>query len=163
MGFWFAYSQLDGTIDNATVTEIMPRPTRVDYDHKPLGQTIVTSGGTVVHQQPARENRIRGWEWVGYPGWFIRYQDLWTQLEPLRSRYRAQAGLSPYVYLKEDESRELALIGTPTQTSIPRTYPFFKCRVLGVTRETRKDGGLLVFEVTRLEFVIEDASWNYLG
>jgi hypothetical protein len=100
---------------------------------------------------------------VGYPGWFVNYQALWAQLEPLRSRYRAEAGLSPWVYLKDSETQELALITPVDADTVTRTYPFWKCRVTGVTRELRKDGGLVRYEVTRLEFQIEDASWNGLG
>lgn len=40
---------------------------------------------------------------------------------------------------------------------------WFKVRVLDVQRKTREQGGLVVYENTRVDFVVEDATWNYLG
>lgn len=163
MGFWFALADTDGSLLAGSETEISPRPTRVEYPTTPAGQLLETQGGQVIQQQPTRDNRRRAWEWVGYPGWFQRYQDLFAQLEPLRSRYRAEAGLSPYVWLKEDETQEFCRITPVSGTSVTRTFPYFKCRVLGVTRELRKDGGLVRYDTTRVEFTVEDPNWNYLS
>lgn len=160
MGFYFALAEADGSMSVGTETLISPHPTRVEYPESPAG-TILE--GSRIHQQPAEDLRIRAWEWLGYPGWFQRYQDLWNQLEPLRSRYRRSLGLSPYVYLKEDETQELALITPVNATSTTRTFPYWKCRVVDVSRQIRKDGGLVKYDVTRMAFVIEDESWNYLG
>jgi hypothetical protein len=163
MGFFFCYANLDGTRNAASEVQISPQPTRVDYPTTPFGNIIETAGGTVVQQQPDRDSRVRAWEWVGYPGWFIKYQELWSELEPLRSRYRRQLSLSPYVYLKEDETGEFCVITPAAEALVTRTFPYFKCRVLELSRELRKDGGLVRYEVTRLAFTIDDATWNYLG
>lgn len=163
MGFWYAYADTDGTLLSGSETELMPKPTRVVYPTEPLAQYLETSGGNVIQQQPNLDSRRRAWEWVGYPGWWVNYQALWSKLEPLRSRYRAAAGLNPHVYLKEDESQELCLITPVDADTVTRTFPYWKVRVLGVSRTLRDDGGLVRYEVTRLDFIIVDSAWNYLG
>jgi len=165
MGFWFAYADNTGAIDNGTVTELMPKPTAVEYPQEPRAAQRETAGSVVV-QYANNDNRLRHWIWRGYPGWFASYQGLWAQLETLPGLRRLEAGnATPYVYLKEDETGELRTIAiTASTTVVTPSYPFLKCRVLWVTRKLQEQGSSLVkYEETRLTFLIEDTNYNDLG
>lgn len=159
MAFWIAFALPNGTRDTGSEVALTPEPAEVDYPPEPAG-TLIDTGGTVVFQQPSRDQRIRRWVWRHYAGTHAAYTTLWNQLQPLRSRYRLMAGESPYVYLKDDESLQLRTIATPGTVVTP-SYPWFKCRVLEVTR--RPKAGLVVYDETFITFVVDDVSYNDLG
>ena len=160
-GFWFARALPNGDKDDGTETQLVPNPF-VEYPSTPAGK-LIEAGGTVVFQQPDRNNRVYTWVWLGWPADNPQYQALWALIEPLRSRYRLMAGHSPYVYLREEESMQLRTIATPG-TYVAQSSPWFKCRVLEVSRTLRTGGSsLVVYDRTVLTFVIDDVSFNDFG
>ena len=160
-GFWVARSFANGTMDPSTEVQLTPKPF-VDYPAEPLGKLIeVSSAGVAVQQQSLSDNRIRKWIWRGYPGWNTAYLALWAIIEPLRSRYRLMAGGSPYVWLRDTESKQLRTIVT-NGTTVVESYPWLRCRVLEVSR-TPRGNGLVVFEETTLAFVVDDPTFNDEG
>lgn len=164
MPFWIAYADSSGNRDVATEVQLSPAPSKVEYP--PPAQTrLPTIAGTTIVQRPTVDNRPRAWVWEGYPGWFQRYQDLWVVLEPLHARYRLVAGdVTPYVYLRENETKMLRRIVVSGHTVTP-SYDWFRCRIVGVERRMREGGatGLVVYDQTRLEFVVDDVNYNDLG
>jgi hypothetical protein len=105
MGYWVATADASGNRIVGSEVLLQPAPSRPDYDQEAAGQIIDTADGGAVHQQPTLDGRRRTWEWVNYPLDQAGYQRVWPLLESLRSRWRREAGLCPYVYLKEDETR----------------------------------------------------------
>lgn len=164
MGFFISYADSTGARDVVTEVELSPKPTVVEYPQDPTGARIETAGGSLVVQQLVGDNRVRGWVWKSYPDWHVAYQALWAVLQPLRSRYRYLAGdATPYVYLQDTEStllRHVAISGT----TVTVTYPWVRVRVLEVSRALRTEGSsLVVFDNTRLVFVIDDPAFNDVG
>jgi hypothetical protein len=100
---WFYVATSDASGNRITGSEVLlqPGPTKVGYPQEPAGELIETDDGSVIHQQPNKDGRMRQWTWDGYPAIQAGYQRLYPLLESLRSRYRYEAGLCPYVYLKE--------------------------------------------------------------
>lgn len=165
MGFWIAMADNTGARNVSTEWEVTPRPTTVEYPAEPTGTRIETAG-TVVVQQTARDTRVRAWRWQGYPGWFAPYQTLWSKIEPLRSRYRKLSGATtPYVYLKEDESKLFHRVTVDTGTgAVSYAYDWFRCRVLESSRLLRTEGSsLVVYAETVIRFVIDDTNYNDFG
>lgn len=164
MPFWIAYSQANGTRDTGTETQLSPKPTRVEYPQEPAGSRIQTVSSVIV-QQPLYDTRVRSWIWENYADWLPAYQTLWAQIEPLRSRYRklASAGNSPFIWVREDETKQLRTISVSGTTVTP-TYGWLRARVIEVSRAMRTSGSsLVVWGETKLSFVLEDASYNDLG
>jgi len=119
----------------------------------------------LVQQQLSSDPRLRAWVWKNYPEWLTAYQTLWNTLVPLRSRFRYLNGdVTPYVYLKEDETH-LMRTASVSGTTLTESYPFFRCRVLEVSRKVRSEpfSSRVVYEDTRLVFVIEDPDANDMG
>lgn len=163
MPFFIAGANTDGSRNVATEVSLTPRPTRVEYPVEPLGTVIPVLGSAVV-QQPIADNRIRSWIWEGYPGWMPAYQTLWTTLQPLRSRYRVLAGLSPYVYLRDTESTAFRSVAIGANAVVTESFPWVRVRVIEVSRRMRTQGSsLVVWEATTLKFVIEDPAFNDFG
>lgn len=165
MPFYFALAQANGTRDTATDTQFIIGPTIVDYPADPLPVLQPTLNGTIVLQQPAVDNRPRTWQWQSYPDWYPQYGTLWGQIEGLRSRYRlmASGSNSPYVWLRDTESKQLRTIAV-AGTVVTSTYPWLQVRVLSTNRHMRTSGSsLLVWEQTNLVFTVTDVSYNDLG
>jgi len=120
MGFHISKCAANGTRIALADVELSPRPVDVEYPTESLGTLREVPDGTPVQQYPAWDGRVRHWVWRGYPGWMFKYQELWTALEPLLSRSRADLAASPYVYLKDDVTGQLQYLlsdhGTATGT-----------------------------------------------
>lgn len=106
-GFYVAFADATGARIIGSEVELSPAPAAVDYPTEPLATFIETADQRLIVQQPTRDGRRRSWIWKGYwpdePG-FAR---VFAVLERLRSRYRIESGApTPYVYLKEDITRE---------------------------------------------------------
>jgi hypothetical protein len=124
MGFWVATADSSGNrITNSEVL-LQPGPTKVTYPGEAAGQYLDTTDGSVVQQQPARDGRRREWIWVGYPESQAGFRRVWPLLESLRSRFRAENGLSPYVYLKEDVPQGLRFRTVLTGTGSGSGFTF---------------------------------------
>lgn len=163
MSFYIAYADSNGAKNASTETVLQPGPGRVVYPvDGPAGAIIETPGGVIV-QSAAKDSRVREWVWENYPGWFAPYQALWNQIEPLQSRYRKRAGdTTPFVYLKEDETKLLRTVAISGTTVTP-TYGWLRCRVLRAIRtELRDSSSLVTYARTRLLFTIDDPSYNDL-
>ena len=102
MGFWVRTADANGVRVVGSEVLLQPGPTGIDYQMEPAGTLVETADGNVIHQQPTKDNRRRQWVWNGYPATQEGYVRIWPLLESLRSRFRKEMGLSPYVYLKED-------------------------------------------------------------
>lgn len=102
-GFYAAWANPDGTMDVNSAFQIIPGPSRVDYPQTPAGVIVETADGATVQQQPNQDGRQRSWIWENYPV-NASYAFWMPRLEGLRSRYRREAGLSPYVYLAESNT-----------------------------------------------------------
>jgi hypothetical protein len=164
MPFFIAYADpVTGLQDTGTNTQLSPAPSDVEYP-SPQQTRLATAAGTTIVQRPPVDNRVRSWIWQGYPGWFQRYQDLWTVIEPLHARYRLTDGdATPYAYLKEDETKMLRTISVSGHT-VTSAYPYFRCRIINVERKlTQGPKGLVVYAETRIDFVIDDPTYNDLG
>lgn len=162
--FYIAYANPStGARDVATEVQLTPGPALVEYPPEPTGTRLETAGGGVVVQQLSGDSRTRAWVWQNYPAWLAGYQALWTVIEPLRSRYRKLAGdTTPYVYLRDTETALFRTVAISGHTVTP-TYPWIRVRVVEVSRRPRPAGGLLVYDDTRLVFVVEDPAWNDYG
>lgn len=162
MPFYLAYPDVNGAKDTNTEQVIVPGPTRYEYPG-PLQTRHETLSGSLIVQQPLVDSRPRSWIWAGYPEWHEGYRDLWDQLQPLRSRYRLLDGETyAHVFLKEDESKQLRAL--TINNGVTESYPWLKVRVIEVSRKMRESGSsLVVYEETRLTFVIEDSAYNDLG
>ena len=97
-GFWVAMAT-SAHARSAVAVELSPAPTRVDYPTTPLGDMIETADGRVVMQQSTKDPRRRAWVWANFGPIITGYERQFRWLEGLRSRYRQQAGQSPYVYV----------------------------------------------------------------
>jgi hypothetical protein len=102
MGFWIATADTSGARITTSDLELQPGPSLIEYPTDSAGSILDTVDGNAIHQQPSRDGRRRVWVWSGYPHNQAGYLRVWPVLLSLRSRYRAEAGLSPYVFLKED-------------------------------------------------------------
>lgn len=108
MPFFLAKADNAGARIAASEVQVSPGPTRVEYPTEPLGSIVDTADGNVVKQQPVKDPRRRAWVWLGYPGWFTNYQTLWTLLEGHLSKFRkAEGALTPYIYIKDTETKLL--------------------------------------------------------
>lgn len=161
-GFWVCDANTDHSRNDATQTLLTPGPVGVEYPTAPAGVTLETVDGRVVVQQPSKDGRQRQWVWQNLPAWLPSFPTLWTALERTRSRYRRQAGLSPYVYLLDAETHELSKTTSWTSGNVVRSDDWVRCRVLGVTRQVR-GGGDVVYSEVRLRFVIDDPAHTYFG
>lgn len=124
MGFYIATSDTSGNRITNSDLLLQPGPTRIEYEQTPAGSFIDTQDGNVVHQQPSRDGRRRAWEWQGYPAQQAGYIRIWPVLLSLRSRYRAENGLSPYTFLKEDVTEGLRTRQTLTGTGSGSGFTF---------------------------------------
>jgi hypothetical protein len=97
---------------------------RVEYPPDAAGEIIDTDNGGVVQQQPSKDGRRHVWVWETYPEDHWGFRNLWPMLEALRSRYRKEAGLSSYVYLKEDITRRFRTRTTVTGTGSGSSLTF---------------------------------------
>jgi hypothetical protein len=126
MGFWVATADAAGARVTDSEVELSPAPSEVDYAQEPQGSLVESVDGFVVHQQANRDGRRRSWNWIGYPSDQPGYAPLFSMLEGLRSRYRAELGLSPFVYLKEDVTGVLRsraqLAGTASGSDLTLTF-----------------------------------------
>lgn len=117
-GFWMALSERDGTMLVGSERQFIPGPSMLEYPGEFMGTLLETSDGAVIKQQPSMDPRRRSWVWENFPGWFPQYEELWPQLESLLSKFRWEAGLSPFVWLRDTASGEFSrkekLIGTAT-------------------------------------------------
>lgn len=119
MGFWIARADATGAKIAASEMLLPMSPTRVDYPVEALGTLLETADGNVVQQQMNKDGRRRAWVWENYRDTVVGWEDLWNQLLNLRSRHLIEGGAAtPYVYLKENESRRLrrrsSVAGTAT-------------------------------------------------
>jgi hypothetical protein len=243
-GFYAAWANADGTLNTSSEFQLIPSPVRVEYPPAAAGTIIETSDGAAIQQQPNNDSRIRSWIWENYqynpigggvtPSTDFSYSFWMPKLEGLRSRYRREAGQSPYVYLTESVTglfqRESWFGSTTTgaastvtivDTAAPSlsfasispgpwnimfpdsgqqgtvidvmqsggttTYTlaaggptvaiatgehyvlqawqqtWFRCRVTEVSRVPTARGGGVRMDQTKLQFVIDDPNWNYLG
>lgn len=163
MPFYIALPDVTGVKDAGTEQTLTPGPTRVEYPG-PAQTRHETLSGSIIVQQPLLDGRARSWIWAGYPEWYQNYRDLWNTLQPLRSRYRLMDGETyPYIFVKEDETKQLRTV-TASSGAVSETYPWLKARVIEVSRKMRESGSsLMVYEETRMTFVLEDSSHNDLG
>jgi hypothetical protein len=161
-GFWVCDANTDHTRNDASKVLLNPGPVAVEYPTAPAGVTLETVDGRVVVQQPSKDGRQRQWVWNNLPAWLSSFPTLWTTLERTRSRYRLQAGLSPYVYLLDAETKELSQSTSWSSNQVVRTNEWVRCRVLGITRAVRP-GGDVVYSEIRLRFVIDDPAHTYFG
>jgi hypothetical protein len=114
VAFWIATADLDGLRITDSELELQPAPTRVEYPQDPTGEITATDDGRVVQQQTSRDGRLRTWTWAGYPADQSGFKRVWSVLESLRSRYRRELGLSPFVFVKEDVSGGLRVSASLT-------------------------------------------------
>lgn len=103
MGFYVANADATGAIITASQLLLNPGPSFLDYPEGALGTRVETEG-TVIFQQPTLDNRVRSWIWQGYPANQVGFQNVWPQLEALRSATRVAMGFSPYTFLMETTS-----------------------------------------------------------
>lgn len=109
-GFWVAMADADGFRVPGSEVRLWPQPTDVDYPREPLGVLRETTDNRRTAQRPTIDGRPRAWEWAGYPaGLLPQYDRQWALLRSLDAVARARAGLSPYVYVKEDVTGELTV------------------------------------------------------
>lgn len=107
-GFFISKADASGNRIAAADKELTPGPGQVEYPHEAAGAVLETAEGRTIQQQVVQDGRRRTWVWRGYPAWLQGYKNLWTVIEPLRSRYRTEFGAAtPYIYIKEDVTDEL--------------------------------------------------------
>lgn len=141
MAFWVAVA--DPVANPTAARQLSPAPTRVSYDAAPLGSRRETADGRLIVQQPTLDNRVRAWEWVGYPGFLGAYERQFQFLSNLRSRYRYEAGLSPYIWVKEDSTKLLTRKVVVTGTAGSGTSNTLT--VSGLTADAAVGGQIEIF------------------
>lgn len=110
MPFWVALadnSQAGHPIVSASIRMLIPGPVDFRYPEERYGTDIPTADGPVIVQQPGQDNRKRAWLWDGHHASFGPYEAQWRFLQSLRSLTRYQGGASPYIYVRENETRGL--------------------------------------------------------
>lgn len=103
----FYVSVTDPAVTPGNEVMLQPAPTRVEYPSEMLGEVVETPDGRAVVQQPAADARTRKWVWSGYPGFLVAYERQFQVLTTLRSRYRQEAGQSPYVWVRDNTTKLL--------------------------------------------------------
>lgn len=156
-GFWIAFANPDGSRNTSTEVRLSPSPSRVEYPIEPLGTRVDIPNGSLVAQVPLRDARPRRWVWEGYPASLVAYAALWARLEPLRARYRYQTGNSPYIWVRDQESKQLRTIVSAGST-VTSTYDWYRVLVHEVSRKQEKGTrtSMVVFATTILGFTVAD-------
>lgn len=153
--FWIRYKEMVNSVLTDKEIALVPAPTEIDYPEQRLFKAQVTQDGAVVVQRPLRDHRTRTWSWTGgWPAHLVTYETQWKLLETLEYRTRLQAGLPAYVEVWEDIS---GVGGFNKLASGARVYT--KVKFLQVHRRPRKGGGLVAYDESTIEFVIEDDTY----
>lgn len=105
MGFFI--SPVDPRVTPGFEQPLSPAPTSVNYPDGLNGERVETPDGVLILQQPTRDSRPRQWVWRGYPGMLVPYEKQFQRLQAFRSRYRQEAGQSPYVWVKDSTTKRL--------------------------------------------------------
>lgn len=103
----FQISPVDPRVTPGFEVQLSPAPTVVDYPRTRNGDAIETPDGKVIIQQPTLDARTRRWIWRGFPGMLTAYEKQYQRLQTFRSRYRQEAGSSPYVWVRDTVTKRL--------------------------------------------------------
>ncbi len=109
MPFYVAVASTDfgAPIVAASQRQLFPAPVAVDYPETRYGEERTTADGQVIVQQPGADARPRSWIWQNYEPTIGPYERQWQFLRSLRSRTRFESGHSPYIYIRDNETRLL--------------------------------------------------------
>jgi hypothetical protein len=161
MAFQIAESQTGGIIDSGTIATLSPGPTYVEYPTKFDNTIRFSKDGNPTIQAPLKDARVRHWVWRRYRPTVPGYENLFSQLLQLQYKLRLTEDTPkpPWVFLKEDVSENFS----PLQFS-GGTWSvlddFVRVKVVDVTQNVARQGGIVIYEETRLSFVVDDSNWN---
>jgi hypothetical protein len=157
MAFWIKYTARDGNGILQTYEQVLfPRPTEIDYPETRLYTSKTTEDGAVVVQRPMADSRPRKWTWKNYPSILPVYENQWKLLETLEYRTRLNNNLSGHVELWEDTSG----IGGFTRLDGSGNRVYTKVKILQAHRTPRQGGGLMTYDESTLEFVVDDVTYT---
>lgn len=159
MGFYIAQSYTNGLMNSGTIELLSPGPTYVDYPPRYAHNVLISVDGSAVIQAPLADGRTRSWVWERYRIATPGYLALFNKLHNLQYKLRISASQSPYVYLKEDVTDNLAKLSWDGD-SWEHVNDWVRVKVTNVTQDVASQGGPVVYGATRMEFVIDDSSWN---
>jgi hypothetical protein len=97
-----------------------PAPAEVEYPKTFAGVLVDTGHGVPVKQYTARDGRQRAWVWRTLPTSFQwkQFDRLIQRLASLNAQTRTEAGLSPWIFIRDTETsglkKWLTLTGTAT-------------------------------------------------
>lgn len=157
--FQYAEATLLGVINSGTITQLSPAPTTVEYpinfDHK----TTPASDARVVINPSLLDSRARRWVWRRYRPSVNNYESMYNILLNFQHKLREQAGKSPFVFLKEDISKNLDRLNL-NGVVWERQADFVRVRVVDVSQHVAGEGGNVTYDSTVMEFIIDDSVWN---
>lgn len=153
MPFWYSPAQPDGSRDTGTEVMILPSPTEPDYEGTRFIYSIRDTDAGGVKQRLRKKSKEKRWVWVNYTPQVPTYETLYNELFALQDHVRTNNGDSPYVYLKEDVTKEFGIYSDSTSEIEP---DWIRCIVTYVGRTPAKGGGKIRYDVTELRFILAD-------
>jgi hypothetical protein len=155
MAFFVRYKdRVNGALVDVE-TSLSPAPTEVEYPDGRAQTVHVTQDGAVVVQRPLRDARVRRWLWKGYAPTHAPYAALWTLLKGLDHRTRLEAGLPGTVEVWEDMS---GVGGFGEMDGANKRWT--TVRVANVFRVPRSGGGPVRYDLSTVEFYVEDPAFG---
>lgn len=148
---------------NGTQTlKLHPRPTTVEYPDRRLFTRRQTREGKTILQRPRRDSRSRKWIWNGYrPGLLATFDDQWAKLAKLEARSRWEAGHTDLTVLVWENESTIGGFDSTTDGLAPdlvgyTNLKFTKVKFIQVQQLIRDGGGLVTYDRSEIEFVVED-------
>lgn len=120
--FWVCPA--DPTTGNRIVgaeERLVPGPGELIWPDAAPGVLLNTPGGNVVRQQAVADPRPRAWRWSNLAAYRPDMMRLIGRLEALVSTKRRAAGLSPWIFVRDEESHKLRQLVTATGTATGAT------------------------------------------
>lgn len=159
MPFKIAESTASGQINSGTIVTLRPGPTFVSYPEKFEANIFTSKDGNPIIQHPLKDGGVRSWVWVNYRNYVPGYTNLYNQLLQLHHKLRINAGKSPWIYVFDDESANLTRF-TYNGSKWVETETWVRVKVSNVTQNLARQGGPAKYDETRMDFLIDDDSWN---
>ena len=154
--FWIRWQ--DVALGAYTTIALAPGPTFVEYPERRIFTSTVTPDGAVIVSRPMRDSRERAWIWQNYrdSSLLAAYKNQWTQLLTLEYRTRLEAGLHPFVEIWEDVMPE----GGFDRDDGAGNNVWTVVKFLQVDRSSRKQGGRVIYDESRITFIIADSTYT---
>jgi len=161
MAFQIAEADLNGQLDSGTIATLSPGPTFVRYPERFEHTLHVSVDGNPAIQAPMADGRVRSWVWRRYRYDTPKYEGLYNQLLNLQYslRLKATPSKNEHVFVKEDVTENLSKLNW-TGSVWEHLTDWVRVKVTNVTQNVAEQGGKVIYEETKMDFVISDTNWN---